>query len=131
MQKTPVLRTWHVNNIRNFNVGKQHNILSNQSKVAVFHHLFDFQDKPKMFSKDTEVNIEAVTRKLIEITSARGKKGTDRQEQIELLKELYSISETNNLGYAISVKLSFNIIAAIYDYNPNIATHMRSEMWEL
>ena len=57
-----------------------------------------------MFSKDTEVNIEAVTRKLIEITSARGKKGTDRQEQIELLKELYSISETNNLGYAISVK---------------------------
>ncbi|XP_053376281.1 eukaryotic translation initiation factor 3 subunit C-like isoform X2 [Mercenaria mercenaria] len=88
-------------------------------------------EKPKMFAKDTEVNHEAVVKKLLEIIAARGKKGTDRQEQIELLKELYSIAEANNLGYAMSVKIGFNIIAAIYDYNPNIATCMRSEMWEL
>lgn len=84
-----------------------------------------------MFAKDTEVNHEAVSKKLVEIIAARGKKGTDRQEQIELLKELYSISEANNLGCAVAVKISFNIIAAIYDYNPNIATHMKTEMWEL
>ena len=84
-----------------------------------------------MFAKDTEVNHEAVTKKLLEIIAARGKKGTDKQEQIELLKELYSIAEANNLGYAMSVKIGFNIVAAIYDYNPNIATCMKTEMWEL
>lgn len=84
-----------------------------------------------MFPKDTEVNHEAVCKKLVEIIAARGKKGTDRQEQIELLKELYTISETNNLGRAMAVKIGFNIIAAIFDYNPNIATCMKPEMWEL
>ena len=83
-----------------------------------------------MFAKDTEVNHEAVTKKLNEIISARGKKGTDRNEQIELLIELQSISDANNLGPAISMKIMFNIMAAIYDYNPNIATCMRSEMWD-
>lgn len=87
-------------------------------------------EKPKMFSKDTEVNHEAVQKKLVEIVSARGKKGTDRNEQIELLKELLSISEANNLGPALSVKINFNIMAAIFDYNPNIATCMRAEMWD-
>lgn len=84
-----------------------------------------------MFSKDTEVNHEAVCKKLLEIIAARGKKGTNRQEQIELLKELYSIAEANNLGYAMSVKIGFNIVAAIFDYNPNIATCMKPDMWEL
>ncbi|XP_052799625.1 eukaryotic translation initiation factor 3 subunit C-like isoform X2 [Mya arenaria] len=88
-------------------------------------------EKPKMFPKDTEVNHEAVCKKLYEITAARGKKGTDRQEQIELLKELYSIAEANKLGYAMSVKITFNITAAIYDYNPNIATCMKSDMWDI
>lgn len=88
-------------------------------------------EKPKMFAKDTEVNHEAVSKKLFEIISARGKKGTDRQEQIELLKELYTIAETNNLGIAVSVKISFNIIAAIFDYNPNIAQCMKAEMWDM
>ena len=84
-----------------------------------------------MFAKDTEVNHEAVCKKLYEIVGARGKKSTDRNEQIELLKELLSISEANNLGHGISVKIGFNIVAAIYDYNPNIATCMRNAMWEL
>ena len=84
-----------------------------------------------MFSKDTEVNHEAVQKKLAEIIAVRGKKGTDRNEQIELLKELLSISEANNLGPGMSLKIKFNIVAAIYDYNPNIATCMRGEMWEL
>lgn len=88
------------------------------------------KEAPKMFAKDTEVNHEAVIKKLNEIISARGKKGTDRNEQIALLKELQSISNANNLGPAISMKIMFHIVSAIYDYNPNIATCMRSEMWE-
>lgn len=88
------------------------------------------KEAPKMFAKDTEVNHEAVMKKLNEIISARGKKGTDRNEQIALLQELQSIADANNLGPAISMKIMFHIISAIYDYNPNIATCMRTEMWE-
>ncbi|KAK3595722.1 hypothetical protein CHS0354_025344 [Potamilus streckersoni] len=88
-------------------------------------------EKPKMFAKDTEVNHEAVCKKLVEIVSARGKKATDRNEQIELLKELLTIAETNNLGAGIAIKVRFNIVAAIFDYNSNIATCMRPEMWEM
>lgn len=87
-------------------------------------------EKTVMFAKDTEVNHEAVVKKLTEIISARGKKSTDRNEQIELLYELASIANANNLGPAVQVKINFNIVAAIFDYNPNIATCMRSEMWE-
>lgn len=87
-------------------------------------------EKTVMFAKDTEVNHEAVMKKLSEIISARGKKSTDRNEQIELLHELATIADTNNLGPAVQVKIMFNIVAAIYDYNPNIATCMRSEMWD-
>jgi len=87
-------------------------------------------EKPKMFSKDAEINHDAVMKKLSEIVSARGKKGTDRTEMINLLTELRTIAAANNLGPAMDMKIAFNIIAAIFDYNPNIATHMRSEMWE-
>ncbi|KAK6183766.1 hypothetical protein SNE40_006370 [Patella caerulea] len=87
-------------------------------------------ERPKMFGKDQEINVDAVLKKLYEITSARGKKGTDRNEQIELLKELREIAETNNLGLGIDVKLYFNIIGAIFDYNPNTLTSMRNDVWE-
>ncbi len=83
-----------------------------------------------MFSKDAEINHEAVVKKLFEITAARGKKATDRQDQIGLLKELRGIATFHNLGTPIDLKILFNIIAAIYDYNPNIATCMKPEMWE-
>merc|ERR550532_236398 len=50
-------------------------------------------DKPKMFEKDAEINHELVIRKLKEIMAARGKKRTNRKEQIELLSELLEIAE--------------------------------------
>ena len=83
-----------------------------------------------MFNKDAEINHEAVLKKLLEITAARGKKATDRQDQIGLLKELRSIAASKNLGPAMDVKILLNIISAIYDYNPNIATCMKAEMWQ-
>ncbi|KAK7488251.1 hypothetical protein BaRGS_00020558 [Batillaria attramentaria] len=88
-------------------------------------------EKPKMFAKDQEINHEAVGKKLFEIVAARGKKGTDRSQMIELLQELKTVSDANNLGPAMHIKILFNIVAAIFDYNPNIATCMRTEMWEM
>ncbi|XP_036429200.1 eukaryotic translation initiation factor 3 subunit C isoform X1 [Colossoma macropomum] len=88
------------------------------------------KEKPKMFAKGTEINIPVVVKKLNEILQARGKKGTDRAAQIELLHALAAISEENNLGQGILVKIKFNIIASLYDYNPNLATFMKPEMWK-
>lgn len=88
-------------------------------------------EKPKMFAKDQEINHEAVTKKLYEIVAARGKKGTDRSQMIDLLQELKQVSDANNLGPAMHIKILFNITAAIFDYNPNIATCMRPEMWDM
>ena len=84
-----------------------------------------------MFAKDQEINHEAVSKKLYEIVAARGKKGTDRSQMIDLLNELKGVAEANNLGPAILVKIMFAIVSAIFDYNPNIATCMKNDMWEM
>ncbi|KAM8960114.1 eukaryotic translation initiation factor 3 subunit C isoform 1-T1 [Pelodytes ibericus] len=88
------------------------------------------KEKPKMFAKGTEITPVIVVKKLNEILQARGKKGTDRAAQIELLQLLVGISEENNLGQAISVKIKFNIVASLYDYNPNLAAYMKADMWK-
>ena len=88
------------------------------------------QAKPKMFAKDADINTEVVLKKLSEILAARGKKGTDRREQVEMLHELSNISEANNLGVGITVKMKYAIIAAIFDYNPKICDAMKAEHWD-
>uniref|UniRef100_A0A7N8YJX7 Eukaryotic translation initiation factor 3 subunit C n=1 Tax=Mastacembelus armatus TaxID=205130 RepID=A0A7N8YJX7_9TELE len=87
-------------------------------------------EKPKMFAKGTEINTAVVVKKLNEILQARGKKGTDRAAQIELLHALAAIAAENNLGQGILVKIKFNIIASLYDYNPNLAAFMKPDMWK-
>ena len=48
-----------------------------------------------------------------------------RAAQIELLHLLAGISGEHNLGQGILVKIKFNIIASLYDYNPNLAAFMK------
>lgn len=48
-----------------------------------------------------------------------------RAAQIELLHALAAIAAENNLGQGIMVKIKFNIIASLYDYNPNLAAFMK------
>lgn len=50
---------------------------------------------------------------------------SDRAAQIELLHALAVIAAENNLGQGILVKIKFNIIASLYDYNPNLAAFMK------
>lgn len=86
-------------------------------------------EKPKMFAKDAEIDIGLVLNKLNEIMAARGKKRTDRRMQIELLYELKAIAEQHQLGDAVAAKIRFNIISAIYDYNPKVSEPMKLEYW--
>lgn len=82
-----------------------------------------------MFAKDAEINITAVLKKLSEIIAARGKKRTDRREQIELLHELQSIADAHTLGPAVTVKIKFSIVSSIFDYNPKVSDAMKPEYW--
>ena len=82
-----------------------------------------------MFAKDAEIDLNLVVKKLSEIIAARGKKRTDRREQIELLHELAAICEQHNLGAPIIIKIKFAIISAIFDYNPKVSDAMKPEYW--
>ncbi|KAG1714274.1 Eukaryotic translation initiation factor 3 subunit C [Nymphon striatum] len=86
-------------------------------------------EKPKMFAKDAEINHQLVVKKLNEILAARGKRSTDRTEQITMLNELKAISDANKLGPAMALKIMFAIVASIFDYNPKVSSCMKSEMW--
>lgn len=54
----------------------------------------------------------------------------NRAAQIELLHALAAISNEHNLGQGILVKIKFNIIASLYDYNPNLAAFMKV-IWKM
>lgn len=82
-----------------------------------------------MFAKDAEINIDLVVKKLNEIVAARGKKRTDRREQIELLHELLIVSEQHNLGPPVAIKIKFAIVSSIFDYNPKVSDAMKPEYW--
>lgn len=66
------------------------------------------KEKPKMFAKGTEITHAVVIKKLNEILQVRGKKGTDRATQIELLQLLVQIASENNLGW-VSLSRSSSI----------------------
>lgn len=63
--------------------------------------------------------------------ASRGKKRTDRRMQIELLFELKQIAQLHNLGDAIACKIRFNIVSAIFDYNPKVNEPMKLEYWTI
>jgi translation initiation factor 3 subunit C len=82
-----------------------------------------------MFAKDAEIDVNLVVKKLSEIIAARGKKRTDRREQIELLHELQSVSEAHHLGPAVAIKIKLAIVSAIFDYNHKVSDAMKPEFW--
>lgn len=86
-------------------------------------------EKPKMFAKDAEIDVRLVLNKLNEIMASRGKKRTDRRMQIELLFELKQIAQQHNLGNPLACKIRFNIVSAIFDYNPKVNEPMKLEHW--
>lgn len=87
------------------------------------------QIEKKLFAKDEEINHTSVLNKLNEIVSTRGRKGTDRNEQIDMIKELRSIAKQHNLGPAIDIKILFNQIACSFDYNTRLNKSMKPQTW--
>jgi len=86
--------------------------------------------KIAMFAADAEITIDLVVKKLNEIMAARGKKKTNRKEQIELLNELARIGGEHSLGAGVTIKVKFAVIAALFDYNPKLSDAMKADSWE-
>mmetsp|Transcript_8699 Transcript_8699/g.32066 ORF Transcript_8699/g.32066 Transcript_8699/m.32066 type:complete len:918 (+) Transcript_8699:109-2862(+) len=75
--------------------------------------------------KNKEITVEMVDKKLIEIIRQRGKKGTDRQEQVDQLIYLASVAVTP--GQCLDVLM--HVVSAYFDVNQSMSTDMPVELW--
>ncbi|XP_011403348.1 PREDICTED: eukaryotic translation initiation factor 3 subunit C-like [Amphimedon queenslandica] len=94
----------------------------------------ELTDKEKMKSLFGKENVEldgaAVAKKRNELISARGKKSTDRPEQIRILKYLLDLANAANLGSGVTLRLLLDIIDAAFDV-PSGGGSLKDEIWKL
>ncbi|KRX58152.1 Eukaryotic translation initiation factor 3 subunit C [Trichinella sp. T9] len=86
-------------------------------------------EAPKMFEKESDINAEAVAKKLQELISVRKRKATDRFAPVDLLKELLKITTSRGLNPALQVKINFAIITSYFDCNPKMADALLHNSW--
>lgn len=75
--------------------------------------------------KAMQYTAESIFQNLQLISEARGKKNTDRSEQIKILEKLLEVAVT--VYQRIRVLLA--LISARFDYNSSISSHMPIELW--
>eukprot|EP00193_Tetraselmis_chui_P013756 CAMPEP_0177770216 /NCGR_PEP_ID=MMETSP0491_2-20121128/10794_1 /TAXON_ID=63592 /ORGANISM="Tetraselmis chuii, Strain PLY429" /LENGTH=962 /DNA_ID=CAMNT_0019287391 /DNA_START=118 /DNA_END=3006 /DNA_ORIENTATION=+ len=76
--------------------------------------------------KPEDITYVMVRNKLQEININRGKKGTDRKEQVEMLTYLASISK----GPSQKLEVLLQIVGALFDINPSLSTTMATPLWK-
>ncbi|KAH9929546.1 eukaryotic translation initiation factor 3 subunit 8 [Epithele typhae] len=75
--------------------------------------------------KSMQFTPESIFKNLQAIQEARGKKNTDRTEQIRILEKLLEVSVTSYQR----IRILLALIASRFDYNSSVATHMPSDLW--
>ena len=74
-----------------------------------------------------EITYEMVNRKMREIISARGRRGTDKQEQVEMLTYLATVSK----GAAQRLEVLAQLVSTLFDLTPGGGhAHMRVPLWK-
>ncbi|CAG8679186.1 24022_t:CDS:10 [Dentiscutata erythropus] len=76
--------------------------------------------------KIIEYTSDNLFKKLKEIMEARGKKNTDRLEQIKVLQKLLEVAATPYQKIRVLIAL----IPAQFDYNPSMSNYMNVDMWK-
>ena len=77
------------------------------------------------FAQAKEITVDMVDKKVAEIIRNRGKKGTDRQEQVDQLVYLASVSVTS--GQCLDVLM--HVVSAYFDVNQSMSTDMSVDLW--
>lgn len=81
------------------------------------------------FGKDEEITHDAIMKKLNEIIAMRGKRGTNRRDQLECLKILRTFVEKQNLGVGLDIKILLIQIAVSFDYHHKGNECLKPETW--
>ncbi|KAJ7502720.1 eukaryotic translation initiation factor 3 subunit 8 N-terminus-domain-containing protein [Mycena galericulata] len=68
---------------------------------------------------------EGILKNLQAVQEARGKKNTDRAEQIRILEKLLEVAAT---AYQ-RIRVLLALVSSRFDYNSSVATHMPIELW--
>jgi len=83
----------------------------------------DIKDKEK--DDEEELDKEAVDKKLEELIANRGKKGTDKTEQIQQLTLLLEKAQAHEQTIAILM----NLVSSMFDINLNVGSYMSADNW--
>merc|ERR1712195_309181 len=80
----------------------------------------------KVVAKEKEWTADQINKKLKEIISGRGKRGTDRMESVRQLEDLMEKVKTGSKRTEIMVHL----ISCLFDSNPNMLTFLHVDTWK-
>ena len=83
--------------------------------------------KDKFFTMDPQqISFDMVRQKLKELVMTRGKRGVDRNEQVEMLTYLGTVAK----GPVQKIEVLIQVVSALFDINPSMSTHMAIPLWK-
>ena len=74
----------------------------------------------------TQISFDMVRQKLKDIVMTRGKRGVDRNEQVEMLSYLATVAK----GPVQKIEVLIQVVSALFDINPSMSTHMSVPLWK-
>ncbi|KAJ7783033.1 eukaryotic translation initiation factor 3 subunit 8 N-terminus-domain-containing protein [Mycena metata] len=75
--------------------------------------------------KSMQFSADGILKNLQAVQEARGKKNTDRAEQIRILEKLLEVAVTSYQR----IRVLLALVSSRFDYNSSVATHMPIELW--
>eukprot|EP00775_Hariotina_reticulata_P009995 gene9995-10150_t len=83
--------------------------------------------RDKLLTMDAnEITYEMVAKKLREIVTSRGRKGTDKQEQVEMLQFLAAVAK----GVPQKLEVLCQLVSSLFDLSPGISSYMKVGLWK-
>jgi translation initiation factor 3 subunit C len=105
---------------------KEKKVKTAEEKAARSQQLKEQKTQQKEAKKTEELTEEAIDQKLVDLIKQRGKKGTNRKDQIEKLRQLRIHTTKTPTKFC---ELTMHVISALFDANPSMNTHMDVTLW--